>query len=226
MLKSVTGGLWDIRNITSPEKAYITLIVFAKDAELLEYSEGRKFIVSIKELTEEYNSFDKLYTFLSKKLEVSMNNIGTDSTNITNALHLSKEIHNTALCSESFKKYGYSGKFYIKKHSVMIRSKSADLLPPLGIRNIRSLLYSDGKHNAETIFDNPYKSDELSTLITIFHGNENDEGAKELEEIACICPIHGKKGHFVFHKEDQTDTIRNLFRMASGTSGFCPECIR
>jgi len=96
----------------------------------------------------------------------------------------------------------------------------------IDVPNVRVLVYTDGEQLSEygTII-NPFKNSEPDLLMGAYVGQESDNGSKELKSIIGNCPIHGTPQFFVLDNPQKIATLRGLFRMASGTSGFCPTCI-
>jgi hypothetical protein len=92
------------------------------------------------------------------------------------------------------------------------------------------MIYSDGAHNGGTLknaFDGLYPS----PLMTAFIGSEEASadsrlGADQMKLLANDCPEHGQKGYFLINSPERHAVLRNLFRMASGASGFCPQCLK
>ena len=67
--------------------------------------------------------------------------------------------------------------------------------------------------------------------MTAFIGDESasektKRGAAEMRQIANICPADRVKGYFSISSAEEYAQLRMLFRMASGASGFCPECFK
>jgi len=100
------------------------------------------------------------------------------------------------------------------------------------VPNIRILAYSDGQHNPAdgSTLVNSFAKLSPSPLMTAFIGDpsssdEAQQGAREMNELATTCPEHGIKGYFQIDGLAKHAQLRNLFRMASGASGFCPSCI-
>ncbi len=104
----------------------------------------------------------------------------------------------------------------------------------VSVPNVRVLLYTDGmQRDAQgnrTLHPNPFTSNPLPGLnhdvvIGAFFGQATDEGCQELQSLLARCPRHDEPQFFLFNSPDQTDDLKELFRMASGASGFCPRCL-
>jgi hypothetical protein len=115
------------------------------------------------------------------------------------------------------------------KHTDIVASDGSRPSVP----NVRILLYSDGQHNPETEdpLVNPFEDLYPSPLMTAFLGDESKDtesrqGADQLMALANRCITHQMAGYFLINNPSKDAVLRNLFRMASGASGFCPQCLR
>jgi hypothetical protein len=104
----------------------------------------------------------------------------------------------------------------------------------LSVANVRVLIYTDGMQydakKGKVLHDNPFKKKPLPDLnldvVTgVFFGQETDDGCQELQGLLSKCPTHDVLQFFLFDSPTKIGVLRNLFRMASGASGFCPRCI-
>ncbi|WCF98077.1 vWA domain-containing protein [Porphyromonas gingivalis] len=117
--------------------------------------------------------------------------------------------------------------YNVMYHAVTDTQKGKNIQIP----NVRVFLYTDGLQYVNGKSDpliNPFaKSKEFGVDILMggYFGPDSDEGSEELERILSYCPEHNEKNFFLFDKPDKIGTLRNLFRMASGASGFCPKCL-
>ncbi len=154
--------------------------------------------------------------------------MGREYTNITVALRLARSMYDDAVAG-NLSKFGAAGGVNIMKHR--------DITPPVGDQisapNVRILLYSDGQHNPEKEdpLVNPFENVYPSPLMTAFLGDESKDtesrqGADQMKALANICVVHQKAGYFLINNPSKDAVLRNLFRMASGASGFCPSCLR
>ena len=67
--------------------------------------------------------------------------------------------------------------------------------------------------------------------MTAFIGDESTDeqlkqGAEQMKSLANKCPVHQQTGFFLINSVERYAVLRGLFRMASGASGFCPQCLR
>jgi hypothetical protein len=105
---------------------------------------------------------------------------------------------------------------------------------PITVPNIRVLIYTDGqqfdKQDNRILKPNPFQTEPLPGLdydivIGAFFGKPENEGYDELKSILSKCPKDNVLQFFSFDKPANAGDMRYLFRMASGASGFCPECL-
>ncbi len=105
---------------------------------------------------------------------------------------------------------------------------------PITVPNIRVLIYTDGqqfdRQENRTLKPNPFRTEPLPGLdfdivIGAFFGKPDDEGYEDLKSILSKCPKDNVLQFFSFDKPANAGDMRYLFRMASGASGFCPECL-
>jgi len=96
----------------------------------------------------------------------------------------------------------------------------------IDVPNVRVLIYTDGEQlNEYGSIINPFKNMEPDLLMGAYVGQESEKGSRDLKSIIGSCPIHGVQQFFALDNPQKIATLRGLFRMASGTSGFCPTCI-
>lgn len=102
------------------------------------------------------------------------------------------------------------------------------------IANVRVLIYTDGMQfdasKKRILNENPFRLHTLPGLnhdivIGAFFGKDTDEGCEELKGLLSKCPIHDVVQFFLIDNPGQLGILKNLFRMASGASGFCPVCL-
>lgn len=226
VVKNALGKtLVDFTGIKDSKNAYIAIIGFAKNAELLgiyRASELKKDINYWKGWIEE-----KRNKILGEKMED-----GTwknDGTNIKDALMLAREIYDAALNGE-MDKYGINDFSMYYQDIAVISEKDLQK-----IANLRVFIYSDGEHNIGLFpsSDNPFKGASLipgktnvSGLITAYFGQPNTKGYKLLEDIAGSCPRHNSAGVMCIDSPEAYPYVRKTFRMTSHTSGFCLECAK
>lgn len=214
--RAAAAGITDLYSLSNAHDAYIAILPFAEDAQLLS-DNGQPFFFSISEIKGRYPTAEALNAFLSSAFESTLEGGSTD---FNKPLALAREIYDLAL-GGSLGAYGGPEDFVLKTHDLIdMRSGQTVSIP-----NLRILLYSDGEHNAEEL-NNPFVGEAYSPLLTMFFGQQGADGARQMQDLACTCPQHDRPGFFLVDAPASYATLRHLFRMASGTSGFCPECSR
>ena len=199
-------AIFGLKNLSKKENAYICAIKFDNNPVVM-------FTKTVEDILNEHENPQKFAKYLYNEL-AALNG----GTNINGALNL----------AYSFVKKFIDGSVPGMENCIanvqtqLIGNKSVD------VPNVRIMLYTDGEqlqHYGQIV--NPFKAnnEELDLLIGAYIGNPDDAGCKQLEEITGSCPIHNQKQFYTMDDPKKIATLRGLFRMASGTSGFCPYCI-
>ncbi len=215
--RAAAAGISDLYDLSNAADAYVAIIPFATSAKILSDASGKPFLKSVAEIRTEYPSPAGLSTFLVSALQKAGVGGGTD---FNPPLALAGSLYAAAL-SGSLIEHGGPADFTIKTHD-LLDSAAGEVV---SVPNVRVLLYSDGGHYGSSV-KNPFSKKEHSPLMTMFFGSAKEPGAKQMQSLACTCPQHGQPGYFLVDSPESSSTLRHLFRMASGTSGFCPECSR
>jgi Archaeal DNA polymerase II, large subunit len=208
---ALKSSIVEIKNISKADKAYVALIGFTGDAKLL----------GIFKASEINDSIQYWNNWFRDSMDKVCESYGY-GTNIDSALKLAREIYDGAL-EGNLKAYGIDN-FAPMYHNVVIESN------PHQVANIRVFIYSDGLVGGFTnYFENasliPGKTN-VSGVTSAFLGDTEDDGYKAMESIAGVCPIHGVKAVIYVNRSRNYDYLRDLFHMASSTSGFCIECAK
>ncbi len=216
----------ELEQITKAENAYVGIVTFGERATLVNDRNGTPFIKSIRQIIAEFPSRGDLGRYVDEVIENDLSNVDRSRTNITAGLELAKNIYDAVVNLETLSQFGFNGEIDIMSHDVFSGQGAIISVP-----NIRIMAYSDGDHNAEngSPLSNPFSSLSPSPLMTAFIGDEkkegNQNGANQMSQAATKCPIHGHSGYFLINSIDRHARLRNIFKMASGTSGFCPQCL-
>jgi len=227
-------GLYDNLSVAKARYALVVVVAFGKTSAIIKDRNGRPFIKSIEDIGKEFSTADQLSAFLCEAITTkAQTTVDRNYTDITKALDLAKEIHDSAL-NGSLAKWEYSSPISIIHHSFANASGDFKSYP-----NVRILLYTDGIHSPvdQSPLKNPFQGLGISPLMTCFIGDaDNDpeemirKGANQVKALATGCPLHFIKpnlprpGYFLINKPERYASLRGLFRMASGESGFCPSC--
>ncbi len=214
---SAAHGIFDLQRMQNNPNAYVAAFKFDDRVELM-------FMESVSHLI---NRFDKDVNKFANYIydELYKMQQGTD---INQAL-----MHAHTFVSK-FLKHELS-EFPLDKYKIMmqriLKYASAD---SVSIANIRVLIYTDGMQydamGSKVLRSNPFIQYPIEGLnhdvvIGAFFGKENDEGCKELKSLLSRCPIHDEVQFFLFDDPGKISSLKYLFRMASGASGFCPKCL-
>lgn len=199
-------AIFGLKNLSKKENAYICAIKFDNNPSVI-------FTKTVDSILKEYETPDKFAKFLYAEL-AALNG----GTNINGALNL----------AYSFVKKFIDGNVPGMENCIANSQTQYFGTKSIDVPNVRIMLYTDGEqlpHYGPIV--NPFKAnnDELDLLIGAYIGNPDDNGCKQLEEVVGNCPTHNTKQFYVMDEPKKIATLRGLFRMASGTSGFCPNCI-
>lgn len=215
--KTAAHGIFDMKDNKKSQFAYITGFMF--DNEI-------KPIIplnSIANIVKTYGIPENLEKYI---LECLNSKHGT--TDINGALEVAYQQSKDFISGNLKGQFGDD--YYVMYHAVTDTNSRKNIQVP----NVRVFLYTDGLQfvNGKTqALKNPFKDSKdfnVDILMGGYFGAETgdgSEGLSELKEILSNCPEHGEKNFFVFDKPEKMGTLRNLFKMASGASGFCPECL-
>jgi hypothetical protein len=235
---SVARGVWDLVELmvdSAKRNAYVALVYFAKDAELALDDDGLPFVKSIQEIGETFKSARDFAEFITDGMVQAQRKVsggvvsdmlfGKDNTknytNLNAALALANRIKQSLLKGD-MSEFGLQRKVKVIE-DVCVSADGRTVLAP----NVRCLLYSDGAHNYPrgSSVENPFDNDEPSVLLTAFIGSKTAKGSDQVEALAGVCPKHGERSFFLVDKPEGYHRLRGLFRMSSGSSGFCPSCL-
>ncbi len=212
---NAAGGIWSLRNMTHSESAYIALCVFAGSSKLV-------WIKSVREIIEEFRDkpafADELVRILKEETPEQK------LTNIREALELSYGLYKDYL-SGDLAGFGGPSDFQPIMHS-LVRTEESGEESFISVPNGRVLIYTDGEHNVTSAVTNPFEREDQSVVLSAYIGEEDSFGIRQMKKIANVCPKHSPgQGFFLINSPERIHTLKGLFRMASGASGFCPACL-
>lgn len=208
--KSAAAGIFDLRNMADTSNAYILALKFDHRVEQM-------FLDTVGNLLEKYRQ--DVNAFADDILAHLMSMQG--GTNINKALKAA---------------YHFADQFVNKKIAhfqdytpVRQRILNGDTMETVTVPNVRVLMYTDGEHHGGAL-DNPFQNTSgsipVDILIGAFFGDGDQQGCRDLQSLLSYCPEHSQEQQFfLFDSPSQFGTLRHLFKMASGASGFCPKCI-
>ncbi len=204
--RNVARAIFDLKNLTQgkAKDAYILALMFDDVVKEL-------FFDSVDNLTTKHHSEGNFENFIKQELS----NMG-GGTDITTALE---------------KAYTFYEQFIHNKinslgeYTVLSQLDRGFNNNPINISNVRVLIYTDGNHNANSTLYSPFKDLDPDILMGAYFGEATDAGARELRNILGNCFKHNEKQFFLINNTEDYAQLKNLFRMASGASGFCPICL-
>lgn len=224
--RAVHRAIAELSQITNPDEAFICIIAFGAKAALVPDRAGNPFIMSVSDIKAQFGD-DSLGDYLYESLANDKPGIDRQYTDITAALQLAREVYDSAVAGD-LAAFGLTNTVRILKHKDIVTDDRRQISVP----NVRVMLYSDGEHNPQKadVLANPFEPLNPSVLMTAFIGDESANessrrGADQMRALANTCPVHGKKGYFLINSPERYAVLRMLFRMASGASGFCTECL-
>jgi hypothetical protein len=214
---SAASGIFDLQRMQNNPNAYVAAFKFDDRVELM-------FMDTVANIIKKYNGEIRLFAAYIYD-ELSKMQQGTD---INKALNQA---------------YDFVSKFlnkqlpdFISKDYVPMRQRILKYnLESVSIANVRVLIYTDGMqydaHGNRALNPNPFKTHLLpdvnhDVVVGAFFGQADDEGSSQLQTLLSRCPIHDELQFFLFDKPAQIGSLKYLFRMASGASGFCPKCLQ
>ncbi len=213
---NAAGGVWSLKNITQADNALIALCVFGGAPKL-------EWIKSVKEIVDDYGDEAAFGEYIRLILETKTPEPRT--TNLNEALKLAHEIYQAYL-KGGLSEHGGIKDFKPLVHKTVRVGGGQGEEDFISIPNARILIYTDGEHNVTQAVHNPFAEEEQSVLLSAFIGEEDGKGVKQMQKMANICPKHAPaQGFFLIHSPERIQTLKGLFRMASGASGFCPSCL-
>jgi len=221
--RAIQDAVSQMQNLEDLADAYLAIIAFGRNAQLITDRQGRPFVKSVQEILAEEG--DGLGDYLRELFMSDSLGVDRNATNITEALRLARQIMDQAL-SGSLQSFGVTHQIALDMQTVT-RPKNQPALP---MPNIRVMFYSDGKHN-EGPLENAFATMQpASVLMTAFIGDEKADtdarmGADQMKALANICPKHDRKGYFLINTLSRQAFLREVYHMATGASGFCSQCL-
>jgi hypothetical protein len=199
-------AIFELESMVNKDEAYILAVKF-------DHRQAEMFKMTVADLINRYGTPHALAKYLYDEL-AAMNG----GTNINDALNLAKRKTSEFLNGQMYDMGNYEPLNHVQF--------SPQLNQAIDVPNVRVLIYTDGDQQTEYgPIVNPFKNSQVDYLMGAYFGSQSDYGAENLKKVIGSCPIHNTPQFFVIDTPQKTTTLRGLFRMASGTSGFCPSCI-
>jgi hypothetical protein len=214
---SAASGIFDLQRMQNNPNAYVAAFKFDDRVELM-------FMDTVANIIKKYNGEIRLFAAYIFD-ELSKMQQGTD---INKALNQAYDFVSKFLNKQM-------PEFIAKDYEPMRQRILKYNLESVSIANVRVLIYTDGmQYDAQgnrALNPNPFKTHLLrdvnhDIVVGAFFGQADDEGSSQLQTLLSRCPIHDELQFFLFDKPAQIGSLKYLFRMASGASGFCPKCLQ
>jgi hypothetical protein len=199
-------AIFELFQMLKKEDAYICAIKF-------DHRQAEMFTKSVADILNEFVSAPNLAKYLYD--ELAQMNGGTD---INSALKMAYDK------SQRFLSRSLAG---LGNYTPLTHTQfSPGLNMAIDVPNVRVLIYTDGEQLAEYgQIVNPFSHMQPDLLMGAYIGLMGEKGCNDLRRVIGKCPVHSSEQFFVMDSPQKIATLRGLFRMASGTSGFCPACI-
>lgn len=212
--RSVTAGIYSLIGNSSKEFAYILIIGFDHDVDIL---------LPFTNLETIFTNYPESKVFEQEILSKMKEKGG--ATDINEALHIAfnftQQFINSSITS--------LGNYTPRVQSVMDNNFDLHNIP-----NVRVLLFTDGGQytsKGDKILPSPFKDlsfngKNFDLLMSAYYGEVGEKGYSQLQSLASKCPSHFDTDQFfLFDDPRKVANLKGLFRMASGASGFCPKCL-
>jgi len=213
--RSVAAGVFSLSGNLKKQYAYMLIIGFDFDTEIL---------IPFLSIDDIINKYHEQSNFESALLEKMPQRKGY--TDINKALALAYKFTQEFINSD----ISALGNYKPSSQTVFDSELNTHLIP-----NVRVLLFTDGEQYLGEDEDNSlhpspfknltYNGKYFDLLMSAYYGSTGDEGYKQLKSLVSKCPRHENEDQFfLFDNPSKVANLKNLFRMASGASGFCPLC--
>ena len=214
--KCAAHGIWDLhtKKTRKVDRAYVAAFMFDHELDVVFPFQSVSQLIATNGIPE------NLETLILEKLKSK-----DGQTNINGALELA---FNQAKDFIHGKLEGHFGKNYKVNYQGVVDNQT---MKNVQFPNVRVFIYTDGEqivNSKRTPLKNPFtNSKELKYNILMggYFGPTTGPGHDGLRDILGVCPEHGEKNFFVFDDPSKLSTLKGLYTMATGASGFCPECL-
>ena len=206
--KCAAQGIFSLQYMTNISNAYVCIMLFDDKVKQIEFT-------TVKGLLKKYDGDDGLFAETLLQEILAMGGPSDINKALETAYEFASQFENKTL--KNFQDYTVVNHFMFKDDGSVAN-----------IPNLRVMVYTDGRQwskNGEQELRNPFLQREIDILMGVFCGEKNRQGSQDLMNILSKCPEHDTLQYFQLDSPEKETTLKNLFRMASGTSGFCPQCI-
>lgn len=204
---SAARGIFDLHSLQHKETAYLIVVTFDSSHKVV-------LACSLAELFAKYPTPAEFADFLKSSFTHG-------TTDINSVLRYAKGIYDDFVTHGDLSKYGGPTNVRPIQQTVVTKNLGSKVVP-----NIRVLIYTDGEDTTSgDIRANPFAQEETDVLLGAYFGHGEEVGCTQLKRVLSKCPKHAVDQFFLINSTDRVQTLRYLFRMASGASGFCPACL-
>lgn len=214
-------GIMSLKRNSRARRAYLAIYKFDHRVKLV-------CMKSVADIVSEFETEANLEQYLYTAMERDMGGETDINAALQTAYDLSYEFLNQEM--KVFRQ-ARDGKDY---PIVMTRIVNRKTAKDVDVPNVRVFIYTDGMQYVDEVSDtlvNPFKGggdlpgNPVDILLGAFIGTSQDAGCNELKEILSDCPEHDHKQFFLIESSSDAVELSGVFRMASGNSGFCKQCI-
>lgn len=205
--KAAAQAIFELRQMTNKENAYICAIKFDDQQALM-------FNDTVGNILKKHQNAAQLAQYFYKELKQMQK-----GTNINAALKMGHAYVDKFINGQVPGMEHLAPMF----HAQYIPEKSDWLEIP----NVRLMVYTDGEQLSHYgSLENPFANEEVDLLLGAFVGEETEKGCTDLKQVIGKCPIHDTEQFTILDHPTKIATLKGFFRMASGTSGFCQQCLQ
>jgi hypothetical protein len=205
---SAAAGIFDLVQTTNNENAYVFGVMFDTRNQLI-------FMDTVAGILKQHSNPGKFADFLKSQFHQLHGR-----TDINKALRFAKQIYDGFINTGDLSKYNGPANVAPIMHTVFDKNSNKKIVP-----NVRVLIYTDGMDTESAQIINPFKNEDVDILMGCYFGPGEEPGCQALKKIVSKCPKHDFEQFFLINDPRRIQTLRRLFRMASGASGFCPLCL-
>lgn len=214
-------GIMSLKRNSRAKRAYLAIYKFDHRVKLV-------CMKSVADIISEYETEANLEQYLYAAMERDMGGETDINAALQTAYDLSYEFLNQEM--KVFRQARDGKDYPIVKTSI----SNNKTMKRVEVPNVRVFIYTDGMQYVDEVSDtlvNPFEGggglpgNPVDILLGAFIGTSQDAGCDELKEILSDCPEHDHEQFFLIESSKDTVELSGVFRMASGNSGFCKQCI-
>lgn len=206
---SIANAIHELRTMSDPEKALVYVIGFDGNVKPL-------FLKSVKEIVEIFPEPEQLKQYILNEFE----DMG-GCTDINQVLTYAQHVIDTAINTGDLSQWGGPSKVTFATDAILPKNGETQIITEKAL----VVIQTDAGDTENPKIINPFAGEKIDRLIGAFFGPSTDPGCTKLKQVLSKCPKHDFDQFFLIDNPKRIATLRHLFRMASGTNGFCPLCL-